>query len=197
MVDSGNFTLGADGVLSATGAYIDGVIYSNGLPTLTSRDIYVGSSEPQNKRLGMVWIQPGAEESTPTSSNTTHTYSMSRGSRLGLSSNPLSGSLSGSAASAAGNTYQYELEVPVYLGGTVNGASVTVTLSNGAGSVTMTGTVSGNNYDHRVLTMTTTAGVWLAAYGTINFTLSSSTNAVLNEKSDSGKQLILRSYSRS
>lgn len=63
-VDTDNFGVNSDGHLSANGAVINGQISNNGYPVLTKNyDLYVGSTEPSNKHIGMLWIKPGATSS--------------------------------------------------------------------------------------------------------------------------------------
>ncbi len=183
-VDSGNFTLDGSGNLSASGAQINGSLYNNGYPVLTPLDIYIGTTEPSQKRRGMVWIKPSDNE-TPSVSQTTHTWSYTQGSRQGLRSYPVTGVLTGAPAARVGNQITYEFSIPVFLGDTVNGATVTITVNGHSFS----GTVSGSKYDHRTVVITAPYSTWLADTSAISFTLTSSSNNVLNNKADGGYQI--------
>lgn len=189
-VDSGNFTLDGSGNLSASGAQINGSLYNNGYPVLTPLDIYVGTTEPVHKRRGMVWIKPGDSE-TASASQTTHTWAYTQGSRLGLRSYPVQGTLTGTPAQAVGSQITYEFSIPVFLGDAVDGATVTITVNGHSFS----GTVSGSKYDHRTVLITASYSTWLAGAASIPFTLTSSSNNVLNNKADGGYQIRMVSSS--
>ena len=187
-VDSGNFSLDGDGNMSCSDANINGKLLNQGQKVLTPLDIYVGSTEPVEKRQGMIWIRP-KQNSAQTSSQTTHTYTYDRD-RLGLASNPIYGSFIGSPAEAAGDNYFYEIDIPVYLGGRVDGATVTIDI---LGNV-FYGTVTGNQYDHRTIHIEERDSDWFANASNIPFILSASSNNVLNDRAG---QYQIRLVSRS
>ena len=187
-VDSGNFSLDGEGNMSCSGASINGELLNNGQKVYTPLDIYIGTVEPLNPRAGMVWIRP-KQSTTVSTSQTTHTYTYDRD-RMGLASNPVYGTMVGPAATAAGTKYTYEIDIPVYIGGNVSGATVTIDI----GGTVFTGSVSGKLYDHRTVHIEAEASRWLAGSGSLNFILSASSNNVL---SDRAGQYAIKLVSRS
>lgn len=189
-VASGNFSLDGDGNMSCSGASINGELLNNGQKVYTPLDIYIGTVEPLNPRAGMVWIRP-KQSTTVSTSQTTHTYTYDRD-RMGLASNPVYGTMVGPAATAAGTKYTYEIDIPVYLGGNVSGATVTIDI----GGTVFTGSVSGKLYDHRTVHIEAEASRWLAGSGSLNFILSASSNNVLSDRAGSyAIKLVSRSTS--
>lgn len=185
-VESGNFSLDERGVLNANGAQINGDLYSEGNPVLTSKEIYVGSVAPKNKTAGMVWIKPMEE----TSAQTTHTWSYTQGGRYGLRSHPITADLTGTAAAAIGSNYTYEISVPVYLYGNTN-----TTLTVSFGGMTFSQTISGGKGEHRTVRFNVTGSAWAANSSTISMTISSGSDTVCNFRATDGYQIKLVSRS--
>ena len=182
-VDSGNFSLDSDGNLTANGAQINGTLLHEGEVVLTGADIYVGTEEPSSKRAGMVWIRPGTDSDGNQVVQTTHTGSYTGGSRQGLRSYPARITLAGTAASASAANYSYDVTIPIYFGGDVNNATLTVTLG---GAVTLSAVVSGKQYNHKDIRLTGSRNLWIANTSTIDCQISASTDNILSERSNSG-----------
>lgn len=194
-VDSGNFNVDGNGNLSASGVEINGNILCNNYPVLTTADIYVGTVAPAEniRSTGMIWIRPGAvytPSTTPPASvvETTHTYTFNRGYRDGLHYYPISGVLTGTAASPVGSSYSYQIRIPVYIGSDISGASLYLDI--GSTRFTASG-ISGSSGTHKTVTINTTIGTWLAGSADIGFTLSASSNGILNDRD--GYQIIMTS----
>lgn len=195
-VESGNFAVDGEGNLSCSDASINGTLLNQGQKVYTPQDIYIGTEEPADKKVGMIWVKPGEEgggSQSPTFSQATHRYMYDQGSRLGLASNAVYGYLTGSATEAAGTKITYEIDIPVFIGGTVNGAVVSIELYGQK----FTGTVSGKLYDHKTVHITAESSTWVANYASIPFILTASNNNVLNEKAGSGYQITVVSRSSS
>jgi hypothetical protein len=190
-VASGNFSLDEEGNLTANGAQINGKLLNDGKPVLTNADIYVGTTEPLSKTPGMVWIKPGMAEEEPTVSQTVHSGVYAIDVRRGLKSYPISGTLTGSPAPAAGAMYEYTFEIPVYIYGAVNGGTVSIRI----GSKTFTGTVSGNKYNHKTVVITGTHTEWFGNQEGINYTIYASTDAINNERNFGGYEIRMTSRS--
>lgn len=180
-VDSGNFSLDGDGNLSASGANINGSLLNGGYPVLTPQDIYIGTAEPDSPKEGMVWICPEEEAGVV---QTTLSWLYTQGSRQGLRSYPISATLTGPAA-AANQNYQYDISIPVYLGGAVNNETVTIQF----GGMTFTGQVSGSTYDHRTVEISAPGSAWIAADGSEAFTLQASSNYIMCNRAGSGYRI--------
>lgn len=180
-VDSGNFSLDGDGNLSASGASINGSLLNGGYPVLTPQDIYIGSAAPDSPKEGMVWICPEEESGAV---QTTLSWLFSQSTRQGLRSYPISGTLTGPAAEAAKNFY-YDISIPVYLGGSVSGETVTIQF----GGMTFSGQVSGSTYDHRTVQISAPGSLWAAGGGAVDFTLQASSNFVMCNRAGSGYRI--------
>ena len=185
-VDSGNFSLDSEGNLTANGAQINGTLLHEGEVVLTGADIYVGTEEPSSKRTGMVWIRPITYGDENDVVQTTHTGAYTDGVRKTLRTHPVETILQGTPASTASTNCSYEVTVPVFFGGNVGSATLTVELTTGAGSITLSTTVSGNHYNQKTVRLTGSGSQWIANTGTIYCTISASTDNILSERKDSG-----------
>lgn len=185
-VDSGNFSLDSEGNLTANGAQINGTLLHEGEVVLTGADIYVGTEEPSSKRTGMVWIRPATYGDENDVVQTTHTGAYTDGVRKTLRTHPVEAILYGTLASTASTSCSYEVTVPVFFGGNVGSATLTVELTTGAGSITLSTTVSGNHYNQKTVRLTGSGSQWIANTGTIFCKISASTDNILSERKDSG-----------
>lgn len=181
-VDSGNFVLDEDGNVTANGARINGTLLHEGKPVLTSADIYIGTVEPSQKRAGMVWIQPGADDYGNESAQTTHSAPYPSGSRHTLRSYPQTVTLEGTSAATSASNYAYDIIVPIYFGGNVDSGTVSVTL----GGRTFSATVSGKLYGHQDVRISGNHTQWLGNSGYMQVVISASTDNILSERSNSG-----------
>ncbi len=191
-VDSGNFALDTTGSLTANGAQINGELLNNGKPVLTDADIYVGTVEPKQKKAGMIWIKPVADEEGNESVQTTHTGNYTSGSRQSLRSYPVTVTLTGTPASASSGNYAYELSVPIYFAGDVSSGSVTVTV----GGKTFSATVSGSQYSHKTVKLSGTHSTWMGNASSLSVKISASTDNLTSERTGDGYQIsmVSRAY---
>lgn len=191
-VDSGNFALDGTGNLTANGAQINGELLNNGKPVLTDADIYVGTVEPQQKKAGMIWIKPVADDEGNESVQTTHTGNYTSGSRQSLRSYPVTVTLTGTPAAASTGNYAYELSIPIYFAGDVSSASVSATV----GGKTFSATVSGSRYSHKTIKLSGTYSAWLGNASSLSVKISASTDNLTSERTGDGYQIsmVSRAY---
>lgn len=182
-VDSGNFDLDSKGKVYASGAVINGQISSGGYPVLTKGyDIYVGSSEPTSKHVGMLWIKPGkpssdSEPEEQTSVITSYEYNIPYTSRsyVGSSASDSNyyGTLNGSGMSFDASTCTYSASVPVYLrpkSGSSIGCTLCLKISNGVHDITLRKDVTEANGSYQVVSFfDDSINKWIGTGSTLYF----------------------------
>jgi hypothetical protein len=193
-VNSKNFSVDSDGKLHANGVNINGSVSHNGYPVLTKGyDIHIGSEEPSNKHIGMLWISPAKSSDGGTSGGTggttvptakdttftqedylsTHHYFYNSGSKT-LTLIPSTYSVGGSGQ------YTYTATVPIYCSARSSGqsgANIHVSINGGViefnGQIKYTASES-TSARTKTLTLTASSNVWLGDLPSISATISTS-----------------------
>lgn len=218
-VESENFSVNAEGRVSASNALLSGSVYSNGYPVLTTNDIIVSTTEPTG-RAGMLWIKPGVANNSsgsggssggtitePTSVSANYEYSINYDTRKYVGSSAsesnYSGTLSGSGTSATVTSCTYEARVPIYLQTTSTGKTgciLCLKISNADGAtITLKGNVDQGNGAYQIAVLTCNSPTWIGNSDTLEFRVYAETRTgysrgnVLNSR-DNSLKLTLRCY---
>ena len=167
-VDSGNFDLDENGKLYASDALISGTLYSGNYPVMKNGyDVIVSSVQPNDSiaHQGMIWIKPGAPSSGGSSGGssgdsggttnevktgvTTYSAYNNVSSRVSLINSSTYNhsykngfAVYGTGFNAEASKYTYSIELPMFIRyggeGYIGGGDVTVKISNGSKSLSVT-----------------------------------------------------------
>lgn len=110
-VEAKNLTINEDGAISASkaslnDATVNGTLLAGGYPVLHTGNIVVGSTEPSNPTIGMVWINP-------VSVIQTEQYILGSSGSMVLTGANKIGSLEGDPLEAPSGTNTYTIKVPI------------------------------------------------------------------------------------
>lgn len=187
-IDANNLTIDQDGKLTATDAYLSGILQRNGYDVLTRQNIIVQTQEPPtNMEVGTIWIKPTGG----VFAMVTHEFQFPDGAlRQSLRLHPYSGTLAGEATPDAGTSYKYTATAMVFLSADVTNATVTLSLNDGA--VVLTGTCTGRRAQNiQVQFGEVSANTWIANSSSISFVLSSDTYDVNNARSSGSDKMMV------
>lgn len=184
VINQENLQVAEDGSMNATNVTVSGTIQRNGYDAITRENLIVQTEEPSTDYpSGTIWVKP-------TGGNTIviYGYAYAVGAlRQSLRLHPFTATMTGDPSQSPVNSGRYSATAMVYLSADVTNAHVTMQVTDGMNTVTLTTTVSGRNGQTiQAVFDEISSPTWLGDESELTFTLSSDTYDVNNARSSSG-----------